>query len=290
MKTTSHPVFSARFGALLGLIGMMTFAPAMAQTIDLVVVEKFSDFRQTDAATTEAAPSPFGFGVFVEGSGLSGIAAPTFTSAAGSVTTGGTLVFESEDDQWDFEQFFADEGSLNTAFADGNYTVNVAGTSVELAQSGSLYPNTPTVTFSQGFWSGGTFFFDPTLDLVITSNVFSDYGSNVDGLIEIYASTNSGPGYNQDVLQFQSDVPLQDFLTLTVDAFDILSGQTLEVEVGFVAIVDTTTDGALPGALLAAVYSTFTTLNLQAIPEPSTSGVLVGVAVMVIGAARRRRC
>ena len=64
MKTKSHSVFSARLGALLGL---MTAVSVSAQTYSLVVVEKFSGYQQTGVGTTQAATNPYGFAVIAEG-------------------------------------------------------------------------------------------------------------------------------------------------------------------------------------------------------------------------------
>lgn len=180
---------------------------------------------------------------------------------------------------------------MNTAFADGDYTVNVAGTSVVLTLSGSVYPNTPTVTFNQGYWSGNVYYFDPTQDLVITSNSFAAFDQNLNGLIDFSIYATSGSSFNAAVKKFYNDnTSAPDTLTYTLLATNnFVTGQTLEAEVGFISIVDTATDAALSGALVASVYSTFTTFNLQAIPEPSTYALLVGGAGLAIAVWVRRR-
>ena len=190
-----------------------------------------------------------------------------------------------------YEQSFASQGALNTAFADGDYTVNVAGTSVVLTLSGSVYPNTPTVTFNQGYWSGNVYYFDPTQDLVITSNSFAAFDQNLNGLIDFSIYATSGSSFNAAVKKFYNDnTSAPDTLTYTLLATNnFVTGQTLEAEVGFISIVDTATDAALSGALVASVYSTFTTFNLQAIPEPSTYALLVGGAGLAIAVWVRRR-
>lgn len=288
MKTKSHSVFSARLGALLGL---MTAVSVSAQTYSLVVVEKFSGYQQTGVGTTQAATNPYGFAVIAEGSGLSSSNNGTFTSAGGSGTAGGNIVYDSNDNQLVYEQSFASQGALNTAFADGDYTVNVAGTSVVLTLSGSVYPNTPTVTFNQGYWSGNVYYFDPTQDLVITSNSFAAFDQNLNGLIDFSIYATSGSSFNAAVKKFYNDnTSAPDTLTYTLLATNnFVTGQTLEAEVGFISIVDTATDAALSGALVASVYSTFTTFNLQAIPEPSTYALLVGGAGLAIAVWVRRR-
>ncbi|MDF3057832.1 MAG: motif protein [Rariglobus sp.] len=294
MKTKSNAVFSVRFGALLGWVGVMMSASVSGQTadVDLVVMEKFSDHRQTDASTTVPHSSPYGFAVIVEGSNLAplGFTAPTFISAAGSGTAGGTLIYDEDEGQWSEEISFSSQTDLNTAFADGTYTVSVGGTTVELVQSGDLYPNTPMVaTFSQGFWSGGVYYFDPTQDLTITTNAFTAYDSYIDGMINIFVNANAGPGYDQDAQAFHDQAGGANTLSLTIDAFELVGGQTLELELGFSSIVDDDADLLLPGALIVSVYSTFTFVQLQAIPEPSTYAMLVGGAGLAVAVWVRRR-
>lgn len=289
MKTNSRTAFSACFGALLGLMGVMMAASVSAQTVDLVAVEKFSDYQQTGAATTQPAANPYGFAVSVEGTGIApgdGFTAPTFSSPGGS---GDTLGYDVEDNQWIYEVLFSDQGALNTAFADGTYTVNVGGATLNLAQSGSSYPNTPTAAFNQGFWSGGVYYFDPTQSLVITTNAFTAYNDNVDAFMEIDVYASTGASYDIGVSKFHDADGGANTLSLTILASAIDPGQTLEMEIGFISIMAIDSDVLLPGALIASAYSTFTRIQLQAIPEPSTYALLVGGAGLAVAVWLRRR-
>jgi|GEM_PF-4596682 len=265
------------------------FSATAQTTYEVVAIEKMANYLQTDATTTQPALDAYALAAFVEGSNLSGISAPTLTPPAGSGVSGATLVYDAWDDMWDHEVVFSGKAQLDAAYSNGTYAMNVAGTALTLNLTGDAYPNTPLLSFNQGFWSGGVFYFDPTQNLVMTTNVFSSYGSHPEAFISINVDGDTGPGYFQQVEQFHSDAPDDDFLSLTLAAFDVASGQDLEVEAGFTAVVDFTSDATFPDAPIAALYSSFVNLQLRAVPEAANAAWVAGLGALGFVLSRRRR-
>ncbi len=101
-----------RASAILCL-GCLSVSQAASQTVDAIFIGKSVEYVQTGDATVIVNPQatgptyggPYGFGVSVQGTGLS---APTVTLAAGSTQpstnavahNGGVMGYNAEDGEW----------------------------------------------------------------------------------------------------------------------------------------------------------------------------------------------
>ena len=236
MKTT------LRLSAFATLFSLSAAGACLAQTIEEVTVSKTIENVQTSASNVQVNPEPpsptfggpYGFSADVDGQNISSISAPVISgpiSVAEPAFNGGKLIFNSTDVSngitggWRFgfphannfgSPTLADNNSL---FGSGVYTFAVGGTTVSLDLTGDAYSNDPVLTLSGGVWSGGVYVIDPSQALTITTNAFSGYGTHADDLIRVGVE---GIGIAS---QFHSIVPGTDFLTFTVPAFSLVSGQ-----------------------------------------------------------------
>ena len=88
--------------------------------------------------------------------------------------------------------------------------------------------------------------------------------------------------------QFHSTTPGSNFMSYTLPAFSLTSGQIYNAGGGFDAVVDLQPNAALPGSYNAAFYGVSTNFVINAVPGPDTWGLMLsGLALM--GAVARRR-
>lgn len=244
--------------------------------VEFVIVGKEIFYRQTDSSTVILDPSPvtpdnggpFGFIANVEGQNMSLIAAPTVTPPAG--TPGpvnnpfeNTLYFNDEDLGWRYGPNANDWGTLtqpetDTAFPNGTYAFLVNGVSVPLSLTGDAYPNTPQLSLSGGVWVNGKYAMDAANALTVTTNIFTGYGTNVDGHLRLDVGDSS-------VEFFKSSSPTTDFATYSAAPNTLSPNEILEVDAGFDAI--TSKSNAIPGAYCAAVYSKNVDLEIHFLPK-----------------------
>jgi hypothetical protein len=268
-----HPVRSTIFPLLLVLSTAVS-----AQTVTYVTVKKTLEYVQTSATDVIPDPTPpgplyggaYGFQVNVEGTNIAGITAPTTSgpynlAGLGSFFNNGKLVYNGSPDEqrWRLGVNGNDWGSptlanLNSLFPSGTYTVVVNGQSVALALTGDKYPNVPLLTLTGGAWRNGVYVVDPSRPFTITSDAFTAYGANANGVMGIGVE---GVG---EVFQGHDLVPSPNFLTMTVPAGTFVAGQEYGAGASYQAIVDLKPNGGLPGSYNSARYVINTGLRIKA--------------------------
>ena len=277
--TAGSGVFSGKQGHILSasstIFNVQSSSPA--PTVEFVILEKFSIHRQTAANTVILDPSPvtptnggpFGFSLNVQGQNMLSLPAPAVTPPPGTPSTipdpfYNTLFFDAEDElAWRYGPGANDWGDLTQAaidarFPNGTYTFQIDGISVPLSLTGDGYPNIPQLTLTGGSWINGKYAVNGTSPVTVTTNTFTGYGSNVDGLVELYAG-------GKEVMNFFNTSPSANSAFLNLLANEIASNDITEVEANFAAIVNKS--AALPSAFSAAIYSRSVNLEIHTLPE-----------------------
>lgn len=246
-------------------------------TVEYVILEKSVFHAQTGANTVILDPTPvsptnggpFGFAANVQGQNMESLAAPTIAPPAGTPNNPpddpfySTLFLDNEESAWRYGPNANDWGDLSQAaidsrFPNGTYVFLVNGTSVPLTLSGNSYPNTPQLTLTGGSWINGKYAIDAANPVTVTTNTFTAYGSNVDGLVELYAG-------DMEVISFHDSAPTANFASLNIPANTLPTNEITEVEALFGAIVDKET--ALPGSFSAALYSRTVSAEIHVLPK-----------------------
>ena len=106
----------------------------------------FASLRDSQHGDTNRQPVKFG--VFIAASGSTSISAATFTPPVGGIIP---VPSDNGDGSRNFENGFQYRPALDAAFPDGDYTINITGTtdgtrSVTVNLSGNAYPSTPFVS------------------------------------------------------------------------------------------------------------------------------------------------
>jgi len=276
--------------ALLGLT-----AAAYSQTVSFVVVTRSHDHNQTAWSTPgEATTDPWQFGAYVVGSSITAsnpITNASFTSAAGSTVTSGSLTFDTN--EWQAEYNYTTSGALTTAFADGNYTMTFnsgAYTTPTRALSSTLYPNVPqfTLTSGSGTWVGNMLHVDPSVQLIFTTNT---YTTNFQTGSTRVGWDISGNGYSDGngMGDFSGNSA-----TITISAGSLIAGNTYDLYAEFGRILESgtlTSTGitGLDSATFATMLHTGTNIQLYAVPEPAGYAAALGALALVGAISRRRR-
>ena len=284
-------------------------APATSQIVDSVIVSKVIAYEKTSSGAPGPSSNPFGnseFSFDVSGSNLAGISAPTVTLPAGSTFAGtsthngGVLVYNSENESWQYgvngNDIAAPSGLINTYFASGLYTATVKGTTVSLTLGNILASEIfrPDVTFSQGTWSGGKLVVDPTKPLTITTSVSAFYhgaSGGIGGVVDLELSDVFS------VVNFSRVAPVGvtlnesgDFASYTIAANSLAVGTDYFGSVEFDTIVDQSF--ALPGSFNISGYgdrTNFLITAVSAVPEPSSYAAIAGLFMVGLVGFRRSR-
>jgi hypothetical protein len=272
--------------ATLAAFAALGPASAVAQ-VESVTVSKGYAYIQTGVGTVmlDPASNNYSFDADVNGTNISGIAAPTLsgpvnTASLGTQWNGGVLKYSAGDHGWrsgssanDFG--FSTKSILDSAFGNGNYTFTVNGTPVILALTGEAYPNIPIVTLTGGSWANGKYVVDPAQPVTLTTNAFTAYGGKADDRIMLAALQ---PGFTipfQEVApwncswltpvgicQFAGSVPAKT-ATYTIPANTLVAGQEYMAIASFAKVVDRN-GTALPGVTTLAYYQIHTQFTIKA--------------------------
>ena len=302
---TQRSSFAGKIRLIVVLAALAALAPEQSLgQIQSVTVSKGDHYQQTSATTVvlESAGNNFSFNADVNGINIQSITPPVLsgpvnTAQLGTFWNGGQLLYSNGDQGWRLGFPGANDwasptlADLNAKFANGTYTFLVNGNSIPLQLAGDAYPEIPVMTLQGGSWAGGKYVFDPARPLVITTNVFTGYGTHADDGICIGAFV---PGFTtpfQEVApygchwlqarQFASSVPGMKTLTYTVPANTFTAGQESLVGAFFIAVVDRRPVAALPGSENVAYYarSTVAAIKAQAPIFPLTVNANIGPTV-----------
>jgi len=269
---------------------------ARAQTVTSVVVGRSNDNVQTSAGLPVIDPTPtsptyggpFGFEITVEGSGISGIAAPTATIPASSgilgpfpacgglfypgFHNGGVLGYSAGEAAWNygapnFNNFGGTNGGQrNCLFANGTYTVTVLGVPVSLTLGvpASFVP-APHFTLSGGSWSGGKYVIDVNDPLTITSNAFPGFNQNAGGAI-VFGMQGPGGLLADETRFYSDDTGAPNTISYSVPAGTLTSGDDYSVHGMFAAVLSKSAGlPGLPDSLNLAYFGVSTNLTVSAI-------------------------
>ena len=266
------------------IVGILLASVASAQST-FFLIDKAVDYSQTDTSTT-AFNESIGHSFIAQVADQSGTYNAGNPASAPSVddnTTTWNLAYNSGRSAWYYESTgHADQATLDATYADTNYDFNFNGSSATVAVSNNLYSNVPVASMNTGSWSSGTFMVNASDALTISSNTFStNYLDNL-SRIEIRVDGN-GNSFSQSANNGNSG----DSQSLNLNAFDLTSGQTYRVEIGFTRFDGTAT--MITGTDTIGSFTTITTFDLQAVPEPSSWATIAGVlALGCVGGSRRR--
>lgn len=281
--------------SLLTFLALLSItAVASAQTVSYVVISKSHSYSQSSWGTpTESTTTPWEFGAFVVGSGLTAsnpITSASFTSVSGGTVGSGSLAFDVK--EWEAEYGYSLQAQLQGAFFDGNYTMTLNGTYTTPTRNltSTLYPNNPQFTLLSGTagWSGNILVVDPTTELVFSTGTFSTNFST--GFTRIGWDV-SGNGYfdSNGMGDFSSNTA-----TITIPAGSLIAGNNYDLYAEFGRIID---QGVLTGtgitgldsATFATILHTSANIQLYAVPEPASYAAVLGTLVLVGVAVQRRR-
>lgn len=241
-------------------------AAASSHAQNFVFLNKEARFIQTGPTTTVAdSQAGFGFEAEIEGTAASPAPPNTFTLPNNAGTR--TLTF-SERDGWQFEQSFASQAALATAFPNGTYQMTFGGRTVSVPFSGDLFPAAPVATLSTGTFNNGTLVVDRNVPLTITIAFTQNY---LAGSSHLGIEVNSTSGGNFGDLGASNSEDPAPFtrtpLSFTVPANTFTSGgsHVIELEANRIVTFDST---SAPGFVVVAAYSSRTRINVSVSGPP----------------------
>jgi hypothetical protein len=184
-----------------------------------------------------------------------------------------------------FNTIFNSSSALTTDFASGVYTLSLNSQDVSLNLAPGSYPAIPLFSFSQGAWGqDGKFYFDPASTLNISTAVLS-----VDGATKTHGEmvAHDGSGFQISSVEiFNPESPL----SLSISSGSFSAGQEYTVYLNYDNIVsDVISGGIYSDSSIFASYLTRTEVTLVAIPEPSTTAILLASSALVFVVFRRRK-
>ena len=178
---------------LLALI--VSTASGFAQNVGGFIHGKIQNFQQTSsAAPVVNSAAPFQFGSLITfGTATITSATLTFTGTASpraydAVGSGDFSILDT----------FTTQAQLDSAYQNGNFTVNINTSAGIFSRTIFLfpftYPTTAQLTVPANDWQGGTLVIDPTLDYTFTWNAFANaQAADVIQLVIRNSSVNLAP-------------------------------------------------------------------------------------------------
>lgn len=250
------------------------------QTVTEFIIAKINDRYQTQDGVTVAGdlynqPNTNAYGIFAQVTGTGLMGTYTFTAPGGSpinisTVESGALVYENAFGH-------PTSGSLNTAFADGDYSmqINTSGGLQNItlfSLTGSVYPNVPEITGAT--WSGGKLFIaDPTQAYTLNFTTFSGMGGNDKIILGI-----------DGVFDTESTSSVTSFI---IPANSFTFGQSTSGELNFAKVIDV--DTSIVGATGFTAYVSIVSFQIQVIPEPSTYATIFGALALAGVMIHQRR-
>jgi hypothetical protein len=275
---------------------LIAAAVTLGQT-NVVGILKIEERTTTDGSTTSPSSGfQYSFEAFIQRTGHNGSESVSSTvpgGSSGSITFGFTV-----GDGWEYSQSYsggaaAAKIALDTAFANGDYTVSAATGSVTLtlgSGGADVYPGVPLFTVSNGsftpFWSAGKLMVDSTQSLTITSSTFTTGFSSGSSMVSVRAEGGTND-INFDANTFGDMTQTSTFVTIPSGNF--LVGETYTGGVEFIRWTEVDAGVSISGVTSLAGFSVITEFQIQAIPEPSTYAAIFGALALTGVAIHRRR-
>lgn len=277
-----------KYISFASVVFFSTTAVLSAQSIEFMGVSKDVRYVQRGADLVVLNPQPvsnfyggaWGISFNVEGENLANITPPVITGpivvngGAGTPDStyfnGGALVFNDDEEYWAFGFPGADDwgaptkASLDAAYGNSSdYTLTVEGETFSLTLAPERYSNAPKFTLTGGEWIRGQYHIAADQELTITTNTFNIYGDTVESALWFDFEP-----LGEEVLNFASENPNGDSVSVTVPANSMRAGYRYELESGFFALTDTDSSTNYPEALVFAGYEVSTSMEIIATPIP----------------------
>ncbi len=268
---------------LLPVLVVMILAASLPAQI-YVSVNKGIHYTQTDVGTVSPNnPTPYSVNADISGPGLSTLVpvGPNRVTPSTAVPYG--LTYDPDRSGWNYNSGAMTLSSLDSTYPNGNWTLEAGGnTWGPLSLIGDLYPNAPEATFSAGTWTSGVLYLtaaEAAAGFTVTTNNFT-------------ANFSSGSSY---VGLFLDNLSAENFPTFTAPSVMLnvpggaLGAGTHYLSMDFNRL--TAMDNSVSGYVAVVGYNANTNLTIQveAIPEPSTYAAIVGVITLAGVMIHRRR-
>ena len=242
-----------------------------------MAVQNLNAYKSKISTQTTASlltPSGAEFDARIEGVGITS----TFPSSAPTLTKpdNSTLALFFDDDHWDANQNdFASFASLQTAFPDGTYKINIGPTAISINLSATNYPNQPLITPSTGTWVNGKLQITASqaaAGFTLTSNATT--GNGFANLYVIDTLTDT------DIVSAQANTHSGDtkFVVATVNPSQLTVGKTYEVETEFDEVIHTSdiTNNSWTSPPPATTYAygvlnTTTRFTIEVVADPTST-------------------
>lgn len=285
----------------VALPAILFAAVALEGQVQFQMVEKRQNLIQTsDAGTTANPAKPFEFRVNINGaagSDLSGLL-PAYRALTGPVSgTASTYEADPNGDNWSFTSTpYSLPSDLLSDYPNGNYTLNATGTGVTVALGTGGLDAFPTIPYLTGLTAGD---FDGLgrlkIDLSLSNYTFAfpTFAMGSGGHIEFAingVSEGATPVGQQAFFIPSSTLYNQSAFNTYVfhpNASNMVAGQEYSLDLKFDLPTDALGSDATTWTL--ALFSSHTSVQLIAVPEPSAYAAIAGVLALAGVALRRRR-
>lgn len=313
---TARRILAVVFSTWL-LVGL-----ARAQ-IEFVLVEKRVDFTQSSESApglVSGTPYSFHFGLSGGGTSTGGLTPVQITTTATGSSVGSVVLtsgshFNATDNDWKSDtasySTLTGAGSLDAAYANGVYALNVNGTSFNITLGSGSGPTTypdgyPTAAPMLTGLSAGDFNGSGQLkiDLSLSSYTFNlngltgytsggHVGMFIGGVSEasFISVTNSGGNVQAESMYFspaKTDAEVT-FLTFNPSASNMVAGNTYTLELEYNLAPNAGVNALGVNEFDLGLFTYRTTVSLYAIPEPSTYAAIFGALALAGVAIHRRR-
>ncbi len=191
------------------------------------------------------------------------------------------LTYYLSKDGWNYDSGAMSQPTFDITYSSGIWTLEAGGNIWNLSLTGDLYPNAPIASFSAGTWSGGVLNLtsaEAAAGFSVTTNVFSTNFLSGSGFVGV----NLGNLSAENFPTFTTPS-----VTLNV-AGGALGAGTHYLSMDFQRII--AMDSLVSGYVALVGYNANTNLTIQveAIPEPSSYAAIFGVLAL-LGVLIRRR-